>query len=216
MIAGYKAVHVGRSAEIVEKKSKFIATVFSVESEKEAISNIEAMRKKYWDATHNCYAYTIGLNDEITRCSDDREPAQTAGKPILEVILREGVHNVLVVVTRYFGGTLLGTGGLVRAYSKAAKEGLISSDIVDMIKGKKLRITTDYNLIGKIQYIVATLNITSLDVIYTDKVEMLVVVSDEIVDSFTKKINEATSAKAIVSEEEEGYFAILDGKVIGI
>jgi len=216
MIAEYKAVYVGRSAEIVEKKSKFIATVFSVESEQEAISNIEKMRKKYWDATHNCFAYAIGLNNEITRFSDDKEPAQTAGKPILDVILKEGIHNVLIVVTRYFGGTLLGTGGLVRAYSKSAKEGLLSSDIIDMIHGEKLRIVTDYNLIGKIQYIVASLNVNTVDVIYTDKVEMIVVVSDEIVDSFTKKIKEATSAKALVSKDEEGYFAILDGKIIGI
>ena len=105
----------GGCGEIVEKKSRFLATVRPVETEEEASAFIEEMKKKYWDATHNCSAFVIGRRGEITRCSDDGEPSGTAGRPMLEVLLKEGICNTAVVVTRYFGGTLLGTGGLVRA-----------------------------------------------------------------------------------------------------
>ena len=115
----HKAVYRGGSGEIIEKKSRFIANVKSVETVEEAQAYIEEMRKKYWDARHNCSAFSVGTERVITRCSDDGEPGGTAGKPILEVISGSGIHNIVVVVTRYFGGTLLGTGGLVRAYSGA-------------------------------------------------------------------------------------------------
>ncbi len=107
----------GAEAELVEKKSRFIATVRPVASEEEAAAFIEEMKKKYYDARHNCSAYVIGSRAQITRSSDDGEPGGTAGRPMLEVLLGSGIRNVAVVVTRYFGGTLLGTGGLVRAYS---------------------------------------------------------------------------------------------------
>ena len=113
---GYRVVYEGGEGEITEKKSRFIATVRPVESEEEATTFIAEMKKKYWDARHNCSAFVIGERQELNRCSDDGEPAQTAGRPMLDVLLREGVTNVAVVVTRYFGGVLLGTGGLVRAY----------------------------------------------------------------------------------------------------
>lgn len=106
---GYKVVYQGGSGEIEEKKSRFIATVRPVESEEEAAAFIAEMKKKYWDARHNCSAFVIGRNQELTRCSDDGEPSGTAGRPMLDVLLREGIHNAAVVVTRYFGGTLLGT-----------------------------------------------------------------------------------------------------------
>ena len=111
---GYRVVYEGGESEITEKKSRFIATVRPVESEEEATTFIAEMKKKYWDARHNCSAFVIGERQELTRCSDDGEPAQTAGRPMLDVLLKEGITNVAVVVTRYFGGVLLGTGGLVR------------------------------------------------------------------------------------------------------
>ena len=123
---GYRVVYEGGEGEITEKKSRFIATVRPVESEEEATTFIAEMKKKYWDARHNCSAFVIGERQELNRCSDDGEPAQTAGRPMLDVLLREGVTNVAVVVTRYFGGVLLGTGGLVRAY-QAATHGLCTS-----------------------------------------------------------------------------------------
>ena len=127
----YKTVYAGGEGEIIEKKSRFIATVRPVESEEEALAFIEEMSKKYWDARHNCYVYSVGMNREATRCSDDGEPSGTAGRPMLDVILGQDIYNVAVVVTRYFGGVLLGTGGLVRAYSLAVQTGLAASTVID-------------------------------------------------------------------------------------
>ena len=149
----YKAVYEGGEGELIEKKSRFIATVIPAESEEEALAFIEAMKKKYWNATHNCSAYVIGEKGQLKRCSDDGEPSGTAGKPILEVIRGAGLHNIFVVVTRYFGGTLLGTGGLVRAYTESAREGISHSQIITKIYGFKLNLTTDYTGLGKIQYL---------------------------------------------------------------
>ena len=120
---GYKTVYKGGIGDIEEKKSRFIASVEPVNSEEEAVSFFNKKKKEYWDARHNCTAFTIGEKHENTRCNDDGEPSGTAGRPMLDVLLREDVHNVAVVVTRYFGGTLLGTGGLVRAYQKSVQEG---------------------------------------------------------------------------------------------
>lgn len=145
MIDQFRTVYRGGTGEIVEKKSRFIATVRLVESEEEALSCLEALRKKYWDARHNCFVYIIGENQETVRCSDDGEPSGTAGRPMLDVVQGAGLRNVLVVVTRYFGGTLLGTGGLVRAYSQAVQEGLANSVLIDEICGVRLLIETDYN-----------------------------------------------------------------------
>ena len=131
----YCVVHRGGEGEIIEKKSRFIATVRPVETEEEAVAFINEMKKKYWDARHNCSAFVIGEHQELTRCSDDGEPAQTAGRPMLDVLLKEGITNVAVVVTRYFGGVLLGTGGLVRAYQKAVQEGLAASVIIEKREG---------------------------------------------------------------------------------
>ena len=110
---GYKTVYKGGTGEIEEKKSRFIASIEPVTSEEEAVAFFNKKKKEYWDARHNCTAFTIGEKHENTRCSDDGEPSGTAGRPMLDVLLREDIHNVAVVVTRYFGGTLLGTGGLV-------------------------------------------------------------------------------------------------------
>ena len=140
----YKTVLEGGTGEIIEKKSRFIATVRPVRNEEEALAFLEEMRKQYWDARHNCYAYSVGRNREYTRCSDDGEPSGTAGRPMLDVILGEDIYNIAVVVTRYFGGVLLGTGGLVRAYSKAVQEGLSESLLIEKKKGISLKITTDY------------------------------------------------------------------------
>ena len=140
MTEQYKTVYEGGEGEIVEKKSRFIATVRPVETEEEALAFIEEMKKKYWDARHNCSAYVLGEQQELMRCSDDGEPSQTAGKPMMDVLTGAGLTNVAVVVTRYFGGTLLGTGGLVRAYTQAAKEGLADAGIATMRYGKELTI----------------------------------------------------------------------------
>ena len=166
----YKILYAGGENEIVEKKSRFIATLRPVNSEEEAAAFIAEMKKKYWDASHNCSAFTIGRNHELTRCSDDGEPAQTAGRPMLDVLLGEDIHNVCAVVTRYFGGTLLGTGGLVRAYSGAVKAGLSAACVVEKKRGFRMEVETAYGGVGKIQYLLGQAGITVLDSVYTDKV----------------------------------------------
>ena len=128
---GTKIVFDGWEEELIEKKSRFIATVKPVDSEEEALEFIAAIKKKYWNARHNCFAFVIGERQEIQRCSDDGEPQGTAGRPMLDVLLGEDVHNAAVVVTRYFGGILLGTGGLVRSYSRSVQLGLKASTIIE-------------------------------------------------------------------------------------
>lgn len=214
MSVAYKAVYEGKTGEIVEKKSRFIATVFSVESEDEALEIVAKMKKKYWDARHNCYAYVIGDNNQVQRFSDDGEPSQTAGKPILDVLLAEQIHNVLVVVTRYFGGTLLGTGGLVRAYSKATKMGLDNSILVDKVYGTRLRIRLDYSGTQKVKHILSQLNVYTIDTIYTDVVEEIVVVENEKLETLKEQIKEVTNGKGEFEVINSGYFAIKDNEVI--
>lgn len=214
MIESYKAVYAEGKGEIVEKKSRFIASVQPIESEEEAISYIEQMRKKYWDATHNCYAFVVGKRNEVQRCSDDGEPNGTAGKPILDVILGQGIHNAVVVVTRYFGGTLLGTGGLVRAYTNATIEGLKQCVIVEKKAGKKVRIITDYNGIGKLQYITCQMQITVLDTIYTDIVTMELLVTFDQLHQLQQEVIEATSGKSTIEAFGSTYFAKLKDEII--
>lgn len=168
-MAGYKIIYSGGTGEITEKKSHFIANVFPVATEEEVPGIIEQTRKKYWDAKHNCYAYIIGTNPGISKCSDDGEPQGTAGRPILDVLSGAGICNALIIVTRYFGGTLLGTGGLIRAYSEAAKAGLNVSRIVTKEAGKRVIIETDYNSIGKLQYITSQMDLAVINTKYTDK-----------------------------------------------
>lgn len=206
-----KIVYQGGEGEIVEKKSRFIATVAPVRTEEEALSFIEAVRKKYWDARHNCFAYVIGERNESARCSDDGEPQGTAGKPMLDVLVGNGLHNTAVVVTRYFGGVLLGTGGLVRAYSAAVKEGIASSVIITRIRGVKLEISTDYTGLGKIQYILGQRGIRILNSEYTDAVRLEVLLAEEVKEQVKAEITEGTNGQAGLNETEALWFAEIDG-----
>lgn len=207
---GLKIVFEGGEGEIVEKKSRFIATVKPVHSEQEAIDFINELKKKYWDATHNCSAFVIGSRQEIQRCSDDGEPQGTAGRPMLDVLLGEDIHDVAVVVTRYFGGTLLGTGGLVRAYSRAVQEGLRNSKVIEKVLGSRLVIGTDYNGIGKIQYLLGQRGIPVVDSRYTDVVELEILIEESAVSELLDAVTEATSARAVFQEEKGIYFAFID------
>lgn len=214
MLEKYKTVYVGNEAEIVEKKSRFIATVCPIKSEEEAIAFIERIKKKYWDARHNCFAYVIGERFQIQRCSDDGEPSGTAGKPMLDVLLGEEIHDTIVVVTRYFGGTLLGTGGLVRAYQGATKAGLHASTVIEKNWGRKLKIGTDYTGLGKIQYILAQRNLSILDTIYTDRVEIEVLIPIDQIGMVKAEITEGTNGQAKIEEGEECYFAEVNKEMI--
>lgn len=214
MVERLRTVYQGGFGEIVEKKSRFIATVRLVESEEEALTVLEAARKKYWDATHNCFAYVIGERRETVRCSDDGEPSGTAGRPMLDVLLGEEITNVIVIVTRYFGGTLLGTGGLVRAYSRAVQEGLAHSRLIEKMYGVRMEIQSDYTGIGKIQYLLASSQIPVLDTRYTDQVVTEVLVPKGQADRIRAEITEGTNGRAKMRETEELYFAVLDGEII--
>lgn len=214
MLSQYKTVYAGGEAEIIEKKSRFIATVKPVKSEEEAIAFIEGLKKKYWNATHNCSAYVIGEHFQVQRCSDDGEPSGTAGKPMLDVLLGEELHDTAVVVTRYFGGTLLGTGGLVRAYQASTKAGLEASTVITKMHGSRVSVETDYTGLGKIQYILGQRGLTILNSEYTDKVALEVLLPEAEVKTVMAEITEGTNGQAVMEVMEECYFANVNGEML--
>lgn len=205
-VDSYRVLLEGGEGEYVEKKSRFIATIRKCETEEEAVCFIEEMKKKYWDARHNCSAFVIGSRGELTRCSDDGEPSGTAGRPMLEVLTGEGIRNIAVVVTRYFGGVLLGTGGLVRAYTQAVKEGLKNCTVGKMRFGCKVAVTTDYNGIGKIQYLLGNLGIEPISSDYTEKVVLTLIVPAEDAERLHKELVEVTNGKVGFEKLEELYY----------
>ena len=186
-----KRVHKDGSAQITEKKSRFIGDVYNIENEEDALYYINETKKKYWDARHHCYAYIIGNNNEIKRFSDDGEPSGTAGKPILDVLDKSGIANCLIIVTRYFGGTLLGTGGLIRAYSEAAKSGIEASGIMEVKKGIQAQIDADYNSFGKIQYMCMERNIIITDTEYGENVHINMIIEESEYAHFQKTVADA-------------------------
>ena len=205
----------GGTGEIEEKKSRFIATLEPVSSEEEAADFIARMKKKYWDARHNCSAYIIGTGGERSRCSDDGEPSGTAGRPMLDVLAGEGVTNACVVVTRYFGGTLLGTGGLIRAYSAAVKAGLGSCEFIRRIPGTAVTVRCDYNDWGRVQSLCARKGYGISDIRYDSAVEA-VIVSDSACDP-EADITDATSGKAKIGDAVPVvYCADRDGTFIAM
>lgn len=214
MAEEYRTVYQGGQAEIVEKKSRFIATVRPVTTEEEALAFIAEMKKQYWDARHNCYAYVVGEQPETQRCSDDGEPQGTAGKPILDVLLGRQLHNTAIVVTRYFGGVLLGTGGLVRAYQGAASEGIKESVVIARKAGVRVSICTDYTGYGKIQYILGQRQIPVLRTDFTDKVEIEIVVPEEEWRQVETELTEGTNGKAEMEVLEKCRFADADGDIL--
>ncbi len=188
------------SAEITERKSRFIAQVFEIHSGAGAEEIIYSLRKKHRDARHNCYAYVLGRNDELQRFSDDKEPAGTAGKPILDVITGSGLHNTLVVVTRYFGGILLGTGGLVRAYSSASlaavralENGECEGKILEAADGILITFSCDYKNVGKIKYLLSANNLYIFSEEYDDKVKFSAAAESTSCSNFIKAATDATS-----------------------
>lgn len=210
----YRILYTGGVGELIEKKSRFIATLQPITTEEQAITFIEQCKKKYWDARHNCFAYTLGANHELERCSDDGEPSKTAGRPMLDVLTNEGIHDAVVVVTRYFGGVLLGTGGLVRAYQGAVKEGLQNCVIIEKKCGIMIHIITDYPGLGKIQYICASQNITIRDTQYSDTVSLDVLVPPELQNSFLKQVSEATNGKAIIHTGKSIFYSYANKEII--
>ena len=183
----------GGTAEYIEKRSRFIATLIPVTSEEEAQDQIAKLKKKYYDARHNCYAYIVfsdNRKEVIERSSDDGEPSGTAGRPMLDVLSGNQIRNILAVVTRYFGGTLLGSGGLVRAYSTAVKEALDNSDLTAIASGVQARINLDYTNLGTIQHRMQECRVSEVSSDYGDNVSLTVVVPEENYDRFNKELTQ--------------------------
>lgn len=189
-----------------EKKSEFIGYAKRVESEEEAKEFVNEIKSMHKQARHNCWAYVIGQNYGIQRYSDDGEPQGTAGIPILEVMKKQGITDCAIVVTRYFGGILLGAGGLTRAYIKGASIALKSAGVVEKVEGLKLSIEIDYDLIGKIQYLCGQNNWHIEDSEYADKVKIHIYAEKEVAPIIEKEVTEATNGKAVISKTEEGIY----------
>ncbi len=201
----YFTVKGSATSEFQEKKSTFIGYIKRVNTEEEAKNFVNEIKSMHKEATHNVYAYIVGENKGIQRYSDDGEPQGTAGIPVLEVIKKNDLTDVAVVVTRYFGGILLGGGGLIRAYSKGASSAIEEAGVVKKVKGLKLRFTLEYDLIGKIQYLCGTNNWHIEDTIYTDKVELSLFTEVENKETIIADFVEATSGKVTICEEDEEY-----------
>lgn len=215
MQSEYKTVLRQASGETEEKKSRFIATVKPVKSEDEAVEFINQIRSKYWDASHNVYSYYICGNNIVQRFSDDGEPSGTAGMPVLEVIKRMGVQDLVVVVTRYFGGTLLGAAGLIRAYSKCASVGIENAVIVRRLLCTEVDIIVEYTLFGRLQSMFAAKGYVVKDVVYGQDVEIILYIRSDEVEGFINTVVEATNARAILETGENVYITVDEkGRII--
>ncbi|MEG0050899.1 MAG: YigZ family protein [Terrisporobacter sp.] len=213
-MSSYKTLHQYGVGEYIVEKSTFIGYSKPIKTEEEAIEFVNEIKKKHKDATHNVWAYTVGENMNIQRYSDDGEPQGTAGIPTLEVIKKEDLRNVVVVVTRYFGGIKLGAGGLVRAYTKGAKVGIESGIVIEKVKYTEVKIKIDYNLLGKIQNEIMSLGFNVKDTIYGENVEIIVYCKNEDIESLSSRITDITSATAHISLENEYFLSEKYGKLL--
>lgn len=189
-----------------EKKSEFIGYVKRVTTEDEAKGFVAEIRALHKTARHNCFAYVVGQNMGIQRYSDDGEPQGTAGIPILEVIKKNGLTDCAVVVTRYFGGILLGTGGLTRAYTKGAAIAIEAGGVVEKVNGLRVSIDIDYDLYGKIQYLCAQNNWHIEDSEFGAGIKIYILAEEENIEKIEKEVIEATSGKAIIKKDMEDIY----------
>ena len=195
-----------------EKKSRFLGEAVPVASEEEAAAYVAGVRKKYYDARHHCYAWVIGEGGGRKKSSDDGEPSGTAGQPILKVIEGSGCTNVLVVVTRYFGGTLLGTGGLVRAYTQAARAALENAKKVRMCLCRQLAVTVEYGALDRLLYELRREGIEPGETEYGARVTIGLTVEAARADQTVEKITSLTSGGAVITELAEGFFPLAAGR----
>lgn len=193
MLECFKTIGFDNCEEIVEKKSRFIASLFYVDSEAEALERIKDIKKRYYDARHNCFAFRV-LDGEavVQRSSDDGEPSGTAGAPMLNILEKNNIVNCLVVVTRYFGGVLLGTGGLVKAYSEAVLKAISSNELIDKEEGYVVRISLPYSHIQKMEYFLKINNIKVLNKEFLDNIIIVAELSkfdyEKIINEFPKNV----------------------------
>ncbi|MBT2734673.1 YigZ family protein [Bacillus sp. ISL-7] len=205
MLPRYHTVKQTGEHEIIIQKSRFIAHIKRTESEAEAQEFIQTLKKKYWDATHNCSAYLIGEHDQIQKANDDGEPSGTAGVPILEVLKKRKLKDTVVVVTRYFGGIKLGAGGLIRAYGKATSEGLDAVGIVERRLMRVCHVKIDYSWLGKIENELRSSIYILKNIQYQENVEIEVFVEEENQPAFTEWMIEMTNGQAAITAGEVTY-----------
>lgn len=206
MFEKYKTLYKVSKIQTIEKKSKFITTSTPVNSEGEAQAFINHIRKKYSDASHNVYAYRVFEKNQIERQSDDGEPSGTAGLPILEILRKDNIQNAVTVVTRYYGGTLLGASGLMRTYGNCAKNSIILSGVIEKVLYQAISIKVDYNLYQKVHYEILKNDYIIKDTIYLDNIEFKILVETSCINNFIKLITN-------ICKGENNL--ILQGKVYG-
>lgn len=192
-------------SEIVISKSRFLTYIERAETEEDAISFIDGIKKLHHNATHNCSAYIIGEHDHIQKANDDGEPSGTAGVPMLEVLKKQGLKDTVVVVTRYFGGIKLGGGGLIRAYGKATTEGLIAAQIVERKLHHFMRVAIDYTWLGKVENEIRSSSYSLEEIRYLEGVEIIVSVLKEDEEQFRSWITEMTNGQASITFEEAQF-----------
>lgn len=209
MLKKYKTVKGFGEQEIIISKSKFIAYVDRAETEAEAISFIDKIKKMHPTATHNCSCYMVGEHDQIQKANDDGEPSGTAGVPMLEVLKKQGLKDTVVVVTRYFGGIKLGGGGLIRAYGKATTEGITAAQVVERRLHHLMKISIDYTWLGKVENEIRSSHY-SLDTIqYADFVDLFVYVLSDDEETFTSWMTEITNGQAVVTLGDTAYLEFI-------
>lgn len=206
MIEQYRTVRAAGNKEIVIKKSRFIGYVMPVQNEEEAIQFIEDIKKKHWNATHNCSAYMIGERDEIQKQSDDGEPSGTAGKPILEVIKHQGLKNVAIVVTRYFGGIMLGAGGLIRAYTDGAVAAIEAGEAITKVLHREVFVELDYTWLGKVENELRNRQVRMGETTFTDKVKLTCLPVDREAEQFMEFMTDLTQGQSVITEGQQLYF----------
>lgn len=212
MLPRYYTVKEYGENEIVIQKSRFIAYVTRAETEAEAQDFIQQIKKKHWDATHNCSAYMIGENDQIQKANDDGEPSGTAGVPILEVLKKKHLKDTAVVITRYFGGIKLGAGGLIRAYGKATSEGIDATGIVERKLMRVMHTKVDYTWLGKLENELRSSVYTIKEIHYLDNVEFETYVEEEQTENFINWMVELTNGQGIISKGDKVYLEEEVGK----
>jgi uncharacterized YigZ family protein len=205
MILQYKTVQAYGASEIVIKKSRFIGHVKPIQSEEEATAFIEIIKKEHASATHNCSAYVFGERDQIQKQSDDGEPSGTAGKPILEVIKHQGLKNVAVVVTRYFGGILLGAGGLIRAYTDGAVAGIAAAVPINKVLHRKILVEVDYTWYGKLENEFRNRSLMLGETWFTDKVTVACFPLEADAETFIQWILDLTHGQCVLTTGESEY-----------
>ena len=209
----YTTVLLGAEGFYEEKKSRFLSYVFEVKDEQEIEAYLVSVRKQHYSATHHCYAYVLGKDGAVSKCSDDGEPQKTAGYPILSVIQGQSLVNILVIVVRYFGGTLLGTGGLVRAYTNAAKDGIEKSVLIRKTPADLLSVTCDYNAVGKLQYFFAAQGYRPLSSDYGADMRFSIPIERSETKQFTEKVTDLTQGKVKIEKVQEVWCGEVNGQM---